>query len=71
VVLEPRVSLRCVEHYYAVCSYVWCEANFAYIMLVCIATSSSEVASYLKSKLVPGNLKSQASGALDHIFFTQ
>jgi hypothetical protein len=35
-------------------------------MFVCIATTSSEVTSHLKTKLVPGNLKSKASCALDH-----
>jgi hypothetical protein len=35
-------------------------------MFVCIATNSSEVTSHLKSKLVPGNLESKASYALDH-----
>jgi hypothetical protein len=35
-------------------------------MFVCIATSSSEVTSHLKTKLVRRNLKSQASCALDH-----
>ena len=35
-------------------------------MFVFIATTSSEVTSHLKSKLVPGNLKSKASCALDH-----
>jgi hypothetical protein len=35
-------------------------------MFVCIATSSSEVTSHLKTKVVPGNLKSKASCALDH-----
>jgi hypothetical protein len=35
-------------------------------MFVYIATSSSEVTSHLKTKLVPGNLKSKASCALDH-----
>jgi hypothetical protein len=54
--------------YYAVCSYVWCDFNFAYTMFVCIATTSSEVTSHLKTKLVPGNLESQASCALDHSF---
>jgi hypothetical protein len=33
---------------------------------VCIATSSSEVTSHLKTKLVPVDLKSKASCALDH-----
>jgi hypothetical protein len=51
---------------YGVCSYVWCEINFAYNMFVCIATTSSEVTRILKTKLVPGNLESQASCALDH-----
>jgi hypothetical protein len=37
-------------------------------MFVCIATNSSEVTSHLKSKLVPGNLESKASCALDHSF---
>jgi hypothetical protein len=54
VVLEPTILLRCVEHYYAVCAYVWCDVNFSYTMFVCIATLSSKVTSYLKSKLVPG-----------------
>jgi hypothetical protein len=35
-------------------------------MFVCMATISSEVTSHLKSKLVPGNLESQASCALGH-----
>jgi hypothetical protein len=41
---------------------------FVYTMSICIATISSEVASHLKYKLVPGNLKSKASCALDHSF---
>jgi hypothetical protein len=40
VVLEPTISLRCVDHYYAVYSYVWCDVNFVYTMFVCIATTS-------------------------------
>jgi hypothetical protein len=39
---------------------------FAYAMFVCIATSSSVVMSHLKTKLVPRNLESKASSALDH-----
>jgi hypothetical protein len=35
-------------------------------MFVCIATSSSEFTSHSKTKLVPGDLKSKASCALDH-----
>jgi hypothetical protein len=35
-------------------------------MFVCIATNSREVTSHLKTKLVPGNLESKASCALDH-----
>jgi hypothetical protein len=66
VILEPTLSLRYVEHYYAVCSYVWCDVNVAYIMFICIATSSSEVMSHLKTKLVPRNLESKANCALDH-----
>jgi hypothetical protein len=66
VVLEPKISSRCVDHYYAVCSYVWCDVNFVYTMFVCIATNSSEVTSHLKTKLVPGNLESKASCAIDH-----
>ena len=37
-------------------------------MFFCVTTASSEVTSYLKSKLVPGNLESQASCALDNFF---
>jgi hypothetical protein len=66
VVLEPTISLRCVEHYYTVCSYIWCNVNVAYTMFVCIATNSSEVTSHLKTKLAPENLESKASCALDH-----
>jgi hypothetical protein len=47
-------------------SYVWCDVDFAYTMFVCIATSSNEVTSHLKTKLVPGNHESKASCALDH-----
>jgi hypothetical protein len=53
VVLKPTISLRRVDYYYAVCTYVWCDVNFAYIMFVCIATFSSEVTNHLMSKLVP------------------
>jgi hypothetical protein len=35
-------------------------------MYVCIAMISGEVTSHLKTKLVPGNLESKASCALDH-----
>jgi hypothetical protein len=38
-------------------------------MIVCIATASSEVTSHLKTNLVPGNLESMASCALDHFFY--
>jgi hypothetical protein len=68
VVLKPRIQLRCVEHYYAVCSCVWRDVNFAYTMFACIATNSNEVTSHLNAKLLPGNLKSQTSCALDHFF---
>jgi hypothetical protein len=37
-------------------------------LFVCIATSSGEVTSHLKTKLVPGNHESKASCALDHSF---
>jgi hypothetical protein len=37
-------------------------------LFVCIATSSSEITSHLKTKLVPGNLESKTSCALDHSF---
>jgi hypothetical protein len=37
-------------------------------MFVCIATISSKVTRILKYKLVPGDLKSKASCALDHSF---
>jgi hypothetical protein len=35
-------------------------------MFVCIAMNNSEVTSHLKTKLVPGNLESKTSCALDH-----
>jgi hypothetical protein len=41
VVLEPTISLQYVEYYYEICSYVWYDVNFAYIMFVCIATTSA------------------------------
>ena len=66
VVLEPASSLRCVDHYYAICSHDWCDVNFYCTMFVCIATSSREVMSHLKTKLVPGNLESNSSCVLDH-----
>ena len=33
VVLVPTISLRRVDYYYAVYSYVWCDVNFAYTCL--------------------------------------
>jgi hypothetical protein len=35
-------------------------------LFICIATASSAVTSHLKTKLVPRNLESKASCALDH-----
>jgi hypothetical protein len=35
-------------------------------MFVCISMTSSQVTSHLKTKLVPKNLESQASCAIDH-----
>jgi hypothetical protein len=64
VVLDPAISLRCVDYYYAVCSYVWCDVNFVYTMSVCIVTTSSEVED-LKNHPGTWNLKCQASCALD------
>jgi hypothetical protein len=66
VVLEPRFTLRRVEYYYTVCSYVWCDVNFSYTMFVGISTSSSEVTDHLRTNLVLGNLECKASCALDH-----
>jgi hypothetical protein len=33
VVLVPTISLRRVDYYYVVYSYVWCDVNFAYTCL--------------------------------------
>jgi hypothetical protein len=33
VILVPTISLRCVDYYYTVYSYVWCDVNFAYTSL--------------------------------------
>jgi hypothetical protein len=33
LVLEPTISLRRVDYYYAVYYYVWCDVNFAYTYL--------------------------------------
>jgi hypothetical protein len=54
VILEPTISLRRVDYYYIVYSYVWYDVNFTYTMFVCIATFSSEDMCHLKSKFVPG-----------------
>jgi hypothetical protein len=43
VIFVPTISLRRVDYYYVVYSYVWCDVNFVYIMFVYIATTSSEV----------------------------
>jgi hypothetical protein len=43
LVLEPTISLRRVDYYYAVCSYVCCDVNFVYTMSVCIATTSARL----------------------------
>jgi hypothetical protein len=54
MILVPVIIFQYVDHYYVFCIYVWCNVNFACTMFVCIATSSSEDTSHLKSKLVPG-----------------
>jgi hypothetical protein len=33
VILIPTISLRSVEYYYTVYSYVWCDVIFAYTCL--------------------------------------
>jgi hypothetical protein len=43
VVLEPTISLRRVDYYYAICSYDWCDVNFAYTLFVGIATTSARL----------------------------
>jgi hypothetical protein len=53
VFLVPTILLSSVEYYYAVCSYVWCDVNFAYTMYVCIAMFSSKDTCHLKIILVP------------------
>jgi hypothetical protein len=35
VVLDPMISLRRVDHYYAVYSYVWYDVNFVYTVGTC------------------------------------
>jgi hypothetical protein len=67
-VLEPRISLRRVDHYYAVCSYVWCDVSFAYTMFACIATRITVRSQEFEDHLGTWNLESQASCALDHSF---
>jgi hypothetical protein len=39
VVLEPMISLRCVEYYHALCSQVRYDVNFSYTMFVCVIAS--------------------------------
>jgi hypothetical protein len=39
-ILEPTISYRLIDYYYAVYSYVWCDVNFAYTclsVLLCLA----------------------------------
>jgi hypothetical protein len=43
VVLVSTISLRSVDYYYAVYSYVCCNVNSAYTMFVCIATTSARL----------------------------
>jgi hypothetical protein len=54
VVLELAISLRRVDYYYSVCTYVWCDVNFVYTMSVCIATMSSAVTRIRRITLVTG-----------------
>jgi hypothetical protein len=68
VILEPTISLRRVDYYYAVYSYVWCDVNFAYTMFVCITTTSVRLR-VTEEQVGTWNLKSQASCALDHFSF--
>jgi hypothetical protein len=61
VVLEPTISLRCIEYYYSVCVYVWCVVNFSYTMYVYIATVRARLrviwrASWYLESQVPGKL---------------
>jgi hypothetical protein len=67
VVLVSTISLRSVDYYYIVYSYVWCDVNFAYAMLFVLIRLER---GHESSEDHPGtwNLKSQASCALDHFF---
>jgi hypothetical protein len=67
MILVPTISLRRVDHYYAVCSYVWRDVNFVYTMFVCIATTSARFHGF-EDHSSNWNLKCQASCALDHFF---
>jgi hypothetical protein len=53
MILVPKILLRRVDYFYAICSYVWFDVNFVYTMFVCIATTRSEVMGHLKIILVP------------------
>jgi hypothetical protein len=33
VVPVPTISFRCIDYYYIIYSYVWCDVNFAYTCL--------------------------------------
>jgi hypothetical protein len=61
VVIDPMISLLRVDHYYAVCSYVWCDVNFVYTMFVCIAMTSTR---FRGSEELPWYLESQVPGKL-------
>ena len=39
VILEPTISLRCIDYYHALYLSIWCDVNFSYTMFVCIASS--------------------------------
>jgi hypothetical protein len=39
VILEPTISLRCVEQYHALYSSIWYDVNFSCTMFVCIIAS--------------------------------
>jgi hypothetical protein len=61
VVLDPTISKRRVDYYYAIYSYDWCDVNLAYTMFVCIATTSVRTrvirrASWYLESQVPGKL---------------
>jgi hypothetical protein len=64
VILEPTISLRCVEYYHALYPYFWCGVNFSYTMLFVLLRVDKQVIEDPDTQLVETTEQELVKGKL-------